>query len=165
MMTRSQTRIAQLEEEKDFYKDLHEGFAYKLFLKEKELQARIVELEKENDMLSGKYSDLWHYGCNDDLGEADIVEMLLAKGEKKRVMDVWSDVYEENRDHFEFNEDSEDDDSEDDDSEDDDSEELQIDFWDNMGEMWGYDIIGSESHPLKKAFKLYCEMKKEREDE
>jgi hypothetical protein len=46
-------------------------------------------------------------------------------------------------------------------------EELQIDFWDNMGEMWGYDIIGSESHPLKKAFELYCEMKKERmkEDE
>jgi len=38
--------------------------------------------------------------------------------------------------------------------------ELEIDFWDNMGEMWGYDIIGSESHPLKKAFKLYCEMKK-----
>ena len=108
MMTRSQTRIAQLEEEKEFYKDLHEGFAYKLFLKEKELQARIVELEKENEKLSGKYSDLWHYGCNDDLGEADIVEMLLAKGEKKRVMDVWSDVYEENRDHFEFNEDSED---------------------------------------------------------
>ena len=34
--------------------------------------------------------------------------MLLAKGEKERVMDVWSDVYEENRDHFEFNENSED---------------------------------------------------------
>ena len=71
-------------------------------------EARIAELEKENEKLSGKYSDLWHYGCNDDLGEADIVEMLLAKGEKKRVMDVWSDVYEENRDHFEFNENSED---------------------------------------------------------
>jgi hypothetical protein len=30
-----------------------------------------------------------------------------------------------------------------------------------------HDIIGSESHPLKKAFELYCEMKKERmkEDE
>jgi len=40
-------------------------------------------------------------------------------------------------------------------------EELQIDFWDNMGEVFGYDIIGSESHPLKKAFELYCEMKKE----
>ena len=44
-------------------------------------------------------------------------------------------------------------------------EELQMDFWDNMGEMWGYDIIGSESHPLKKAFELYCEMKKELKDE
>ena len=52
MMTRSQTRIAQLEEEKDFYKDLHEGFAYKLFLKEKELQARIVELEKRQRELT-----------------------------------------------------------------------------------------------------------------
>ena len=121
MMTRSQTRIAQLEEEKEFYKDLHEGFAYKLFLKEKELQARIVELEKENDMLSGKYSDLWHYGCNDDLGEADIVEMLLAKGEKKRVMDVWSDVYED-CDHFEFNEDSEDEDDDEEKDEDTDEE-------------------------------------------
>ena len=42
-----------------------------------------------------------------------------------------------------------------------------MDFWENMGEMWGYDIIGSRSHPLKKAFKLYCEMKKEmmKEDE
>ena len=52
MMTRSQTRIAQLEEEKEFYKDLHEGFAYKLFLKEKELQARIVELEKRQRELT-----------------------------------------------------------------------------------------------------------------
>jgi len=43
--------------------------------------------------------------------------------------------------------------------------ELQMDFWDNMCEMWGYNIIESRSHPLKKAFKLYCEMKKEIEDE
>jgi len=45
--------------------------------------------------------------------------------------------------------------------------ELQMDFWDNMCEMWGYNIIESRSHPLKKAFKLYCEMKKEmmKEDE
>ena len=68
MMTRSQTRIAQLEEEKEFYKDLHEGFAYKLFLKEKELQARIAELEtriaeleKENEKLKEQYNDLWDY--------------------------------------------------------------------------------------------------------
>ena len=27
----------------------------------------------------------------------------------------------------------------------------------------GYDIIGSETHPLKKAFELYCEMMKEDE--
>ena len=44
-------------------------------------------------------------------------------------------------------------------------EKLQIDFWDNMSEMWGYDIIGSESHPLKKAFELYCEMKKEKDED
>jgi hypothetical protein len=58
-----------------------------------------------------------------------------------------------------------DEDSEDEDTDEDTEmtpEELQIDFWDNMCEMWGYDIIGSESHPLKKAFELYCEMKKER---
>ena len=39
-------------------------------------------------------------------------------------------------------------------------EELQMDFWENMGEMWGYDIIGSKSHPLKKAFEKYCKMEK-----
>ena len=74
------------------------------------LYARIAELEKEYDILRGKYSDLWHYGMNDDLSEGHIVEMLLRKGEKDRVMEVWSDVYE---DVSEFNEDSEDEDSED----------------------------------------------------
>ena len=34
-----------------------------------------------------------------------------------------------------------------------------------FGEKWGYGIIGSETHPLKKAFELYCEMKKEQEEE
>tara|TARA_R100001369_G_scaffold14958_2_gene29698 strand:+ start:1065 stop:1718 length:654 start_codon:yes stop_codon:yes gene_type:complete len=96
MMTCSQTRIAELE-------------------------TRIAELEKENEKLSGKYSDLWHYGCNDDLSDVHIVKMLLEKGEKERVMDVWSDVYEENRDHFEFNEDSEDED--DDEEKDEDTDE------------------------------------------
>ena len=63
MMTRSQTRIAELEEEKEFYKDLHEGFAYKLFLKEKELQARVVELEKENKKLK---KGVWSVLVEDD---------------------------------------------------------------------------------------------------
>ena len=77
----------------------------------------------------------------------------------------------ENTDEDSEEEDSEDEDTDDDEDDDEDedtdmtSEELQIDFWDNMCEMWGYDIIGSESHPLKKAFKLYCEMKKEKADE
>ena len=43
--------------------------------------------------------------------------------------------------------------------------EMQQDFWDNMGEMWGYDIVGSETHPLKQAFELYCEMTKKDLDE
>eukprot|EP00964_Phaeocystis_antarctica_P115132 scaffold79099_cov34-Phaeocystis_antarctica.AAC.2 len=87
MMTRSKSRIAELE-------------------------ARIAELEKDNDILSGKYSDLWYYGCNDDLGEVHIVEMLLRKGEKERVMDVWSDVYEEGRECGDFDEYTDEDDDE-----------------------------------------------------
>ena len=43
--------------------------------------------------------------------------------------------------------------------------ELQEDFWENMGDVFGYDIIGSESHPLKKAFELYCEMREEQEED
>ena len=42
--------------------------------------------------------------------------------------------------------------------------ELQEQFWDEAGEYFGYDIIGSDTHPLKEAFELYCKMKKE-EDE
>ena len=45
------------------------------------------------------------------------------------------------------------------------NKDMQMDFWDNMGEVFGYDIIGSESHPLKKAFELYCDMKKEQEED
>ena len=41
--------------------------------------------------------------------------------------------------------------------------QMQSEFWDNMGDVFGYDIIGSESHPLKKAFELYCEMMKEQD--
>ena len=52
-------------------------------------------------------------------------------------------------------------------ADDDDSEilKLQKDFWEHMGEMFGYDIIGSKTHPLKNAFALYCEMKKEQKSE
>ena len=42
-------------------------------------------------------------------------------------------------------------------------EQMQLEFWDNMGDVFGYDIIGSESHPLKKAFELYCKMMKDQE--
>jgi len=45
-----------------------------------------------------------------------------------------------------------------------DMKELQEQFWDEAGEYFGYDIIGSDTHPLKEAFELYCKMKKE-EDE
>ena len=43
--------------------------------------------------------------------------------------------------------------------------QLQEDFWENMGDVFGYDIIGSQSHPLKKAFELYCEMIKEQKED
>ena len=78
------------------------------------LYARIAELEKENDILRGKYSDLWHCGMNDDLSEVHIVEMLLRKGEKDRVMEVWSDVYEFHRSTglIDFEEDDEDEEEE-----------------------------------------------------
>ena len=46
--------IAELDYKKEFYKDLHEGFAYKLFLEGKEFKARIAELEKENEKLKKK---------------------------------------------------------------------------------------------------------------
>jgi ATP-dependent Clp protease ATP-binding subunit ClpA len=121
MMTRSQTRIAELE-------------------------ARIAELEKENAKLKKEtkeyeavkelYQQLYDEDLSCDIfNDPDkLKERLRETKETKKEMTP---------------------------------EELQIDFWDNMGEMWGYDIIGSESHPLKKAFELYCEMKKERmkEDE
>jgi protein-arginine kinase activator protein McsA len=45
------------------------------------------------------------------------------------------------------------------------NKDMQMDFWDNMGEVFGYDIIGSENHPLKKAFELYCDMMKEQEED
>ena len=40
-------------------------------------------------------------------------------------------------------------------------EELQQKFWDDAGEVFGYDIIGSDTHPMKKAFELFCVMAKE----
>ena len=73
------------------------------------LYARIAELEKENGMMKEKYNDLWDYG-RDDYCEVNIVNMLLKEGNKKRVMEVWSDVYE---DMSEFDEDSEDEDTDD----------------------------------------------------
>jgi hypothetical protein len=44
-------------------------------------------------------------------------------------------------------------------------EEKQSDFWENMGDVFGTDIIGSDHHPLKEAFKSYCEMMYEDEDD
>ena len=40
-------------------------------------------------------------------------------------------------------------------------EELQQKFWDDAGEVFGYDIIGSDTHPMKKAFETFCKMVKE----
>ena len=106
MMTRSQTRIAQLEEEKDFYKDLHEGFAYKLFLKEKELQARIVELEKENEKLkihnerlSKQTGDLWELAsfCDGDgfVIQYHQIEQLIEMRGEEYVKEVFAEDYED----------------------------------------------------------------------
>ena len=50
-------------------------------------------------------------------------------------------------------------------------EQMQEDFWHtfgmqedfmphDMGEMWGYDIIGSETHPLKEVFEVHCKIRK-----
>ena len=44
-------RITKLDIEKEFYKDCHNVFGYKLFLEGKEFKARIAELEKENEKL------------------------------------------------------------------------------------------------------------------
>ena len=73
------------------------------------LYARIAELEKENGMMKEKYNDLWDYG-RDDYCEVNIVNMLLKEGNKKRVMEVWSDVYEFHRSTglIDFEEDDED---------------------------------------------------------
>lgn len=78
------------------------------------LYARIAELEKENDILRERLYDTWEMGCK-GWSERDLVKELLYCGEKKRVMEVWSDVYE---DMSEFDEDEE----EDEDSEDDEDE-------------------------------------------
>jgi hypothetical protein len=42
-----------------------------------------------------------------------------------------------------------------------DKEQLQEQFWNEVGEEFGYDIIKSKSHPLRDAFQLYCDKKKE----
>jgi predicted RNase H-like nuclease (RuvC/YqgF family) len=125
MMTRSQTRIAELE-------------------------ARIAELEKENAKLKKETKEI------------EAVKELYKKTLElyKKDEDSEDSEDEDSYDEASYNEDSEDEDTDKDTEMT--PEELQIDFWDNMGKMWGYDIIGSESHPLKKAFELYCEMKKEK---
>ena len=73
------------------------------------LYARIAELEKENEKLKKQYNDLQEYG-RDDYCEVNIVNMLLKEGNKKRVMEVWSDVYEFHRSTglIDFEEDDED---------------------------------------------------------
>ena len=77
------------------------------------LYARIAELEKENKIMKEQYNDLWDYG-RDDFCEVNIVNMLLKEGNKKRVMEVWSDVYEFHRPTglIDFEEDDEDEEEE-----------------------------------------------------
>ena len=84
------------------------------------LYARIAELELENEKLKEQYNekleqynDLWDYG-RDDFCEVNIVKMLLEEGNKKRVMEVWSDVYELHRltGLIDFEEDDEDEEEE-----------------------------------------------------
>ena len=77
------------------------------------LYARIAELEKENEKLKKQYNDLQEYG-RDDYCEVNIVNMLLKEGNKKRVMEVWSDVYEFHRSTglIDFEEDDEDEEEE-----------------------------------------------------
>jgi hypothetical protein len=42
-------------------------------------------------------------------------------------------------------------------------EKLQEKFWEQAADVFGYDIIGSKTHPMKKAFETFCEMIKEQE--
>ncbi len=44
-------------------------------------------------------------------------------------------------------------------------EERQQQFWDEAAEYFGTNIIGSDSHPMKKAFETFMAMKKEEEEE
>eukprot|EP00964_Phaeocystis_antarctica_P080833 scaffold50495_cov64-Phaeocystis_antarctica.AAC.5 len=67
MMTRSQTRIAQLENQvESMTKGMVDGM-YQFYLKEKELQARIAELEKENEKLKEEMG-VWSVLVEDDTG-------------------------------------------------------------------------------------------------
>ena len=42
-------------------------------------------------------------------------------------------------------------------------QQYQEDFYDEVFDFFGKDIIGSDTHPLKAAFNLYVEMKKDQE--
>ena len=42
-------------------------------------------------------------------------------------------------------------------------QDLQQMFWEQAADVFGYDIIGSETHPMKKAFETFCEMIKDQE--
>ena len=42
-------------------------------------------------------------------------------------------------------------------------QQYQEDFYDEIFDFFGKDIIGSDTHPLKAAFNLYVEMKKDQE--